>query len=185
MPEHGLPDARGGVAAFRMRDARQGEVVTRDLSPTVESVYSMVFPDAVQTADKFHVVTHLTKAMQDYRVKLKKAEERRERRTAKEHESKYRENAAKPASERLPMKKKYLVPRLPNGETRAELLHCSRYLLYRRPEDWSLRQRYRASLLFSCYSGLERAYTQYILFLRWYTPEAGCEKDLKDWQLIL
>jgi transposase len=38
----------------------------------------MVFPGAVQTADKFHVVMHLTKALQDYRVRLKKEAERQE-----------------------------------------------------------------------------------------------------------
>lgn len=120
--------------------------VTRDLSPTFESVCSMVFPEAVQTADKFHVVTHLTKAIQDYRVRLKKDAERHERKAAKKHAEKYRENASRPASERIPMRKKYQVPRLPNGETRAELLHRSRYLLYKSPGDWTVSQRQRARI---------------------------------------
>lgn len=159
--------------------------VTRDLSPTFESVCSMVFPEAVQTADKFHVVTHLTKAMQDYRVRLKKDAERHERKAAKKHAEKYRENASRPASERIPMRKKYQVPRLPNGETRAELLHRSRYLLYKSPGDWTVSQRQRARLLFSCFPGLEDAYILYIRFREWYSPDPSGGKDFKDWQLSL
>lgn len=145
----------------------------------------MVFPEAVQTADKFHVVTHLTKAMQDYRVRLKKDAERHERKAAKKHAEKYRENASRPASERIPMRKKYQVPRLPNGETRAELLHRSRYLLYKSPGDWTVSQRQRARLLFSCFPGLEDAYILYIRFREWYSPDPSGGKDFKDWQLSL
>ena len=92
------------------------------------------------------VTTRLTKAIQDYRVRLKKDAERHERKAAKKHAEKYRENASRPASERIPMRKKYQVPRLPNGETRAELLHRSRYLLYKSPGDWTVSQRQRARI---------------------------------------
>ena len=160
-------------------------VVTRDLSTTYESVCAMVFPDAVQTADKFHVVMHLTKALQDYRVRLKKEAERQEKKAAKAHAQRYKANAAKPAGERLPVRKKYRVPTLPNGETRAEMLHRCRYLLYKSPQDWNDGQSRRAQLLFSYYPNLADAYEQYIQFRRWYSPDPDCDKNLKDWQLSL
>ena len=159
--------------------------VTRDLSTTYESVCTMVFPEAVQTADKFHVVTHLAKALQDYRVRLKKEAERQEKKAAKAHALKYKANAAKPAGERLPMRKKYRVPTLPNGETRAEMLHRCRYLLYKSPQDWDEGQGRRAELLFSYYPNLAAAYHQYIQFRKWYSPDPGSDKALKDWQLSL
>lgn len=161
------------------------KTVTRDLSTTFESVCTMVFPGAVQTADKFHVVMHLTKALQDYRVRLKKEAERQEKKVAKDHAAKYKANAAKPVGDRLPMKKKYRVPTLPNGETRAEMLHRCRYLLYKSPQDWTDSQRQRAKLLFSYYPNLSDAYDQYIRFRKWYTLDPDCGKDLKDWQLSL
>ena len=46
--------------------------IIRDLSTTYESVCTMVFPRAVQTSDKFHVVMNPTKTMQGYRERLKK-----------------------------------------------------------------------------------------------------------------
>lgn len=161
------------------------ETVTRDLSTTFEAVCSMVFPSAVQTADKFHVVMHLTKALQDYRVRLKKDAERQEKKAAKKHAEKYKANAEKPAPDRVPMKKKYQVPRLSNGETRAELLHRSRYLLYKSPHEWNTSQQSRARLLFTFYPNLRDAHEQYTQFRKWYTPEAGCDKFLKDWPLSL
>ena len=161
------------------------KVITRDLSTTYESVCAMVFPGAEQTADKFHVVMHLTKALQDYRVRLKKEAERLEKKAAKVHAQRYKDNAAKPAGERLPMRKKYRVHTLPNGETRAEMLHRCRYLLYKSPQDRNDSQRQRAKLLFSYYPNLADAYEQYIQFRRWYSPDPGSNKDLKNWQLTL
>ena len=160
-------------------------VVTRDLSTTYESVCTTVFPEAVQTADKFHVVMHLAKALQDYRVRLKKEAERQEKKAARTHALKYKANAAKPAGERLPMRRKYRVPTLPNGETRAEMLHRCRYLLYKTPQDWDEGQRQRAELLFSYYPNLADAYGQYIQFRKWYSPDPDSDKSLKDWQLSL
>jgi hypothetical protein len=102
-----------------------------------------------------------------------------------EDAAKYKANAAKPVGDRLPMKKKYRVPTLPNGETRAEMLHRCRYLLYKSPQDWTDSQRQRAKLLFSYYPNLSDAYDQYIRFRKWYTLDPDCGKDLKDWQLSL
>ena len=175
------------VALLRFGCATLDKVktITRDLSPTYESVCSMVFPVVPQTADKFHVVMHLTKALQDYRVRLKKDAERLERKAAKKHVERYRENALKPASERVPMRKKYQVPRLPNGETRAELLHRSRYLLYKSPGDWTAGQELRARLLFSCLPSLKDAYCLSIRFREWYAQDPSYSKDYKDRQLSL
>ncbi len=140
------------------------KTVTRYLSTTFESVCSMAFPKAIQTADKFHVVMHSTKALQDYRVRLKKDAERQEKKAAKDYAEKYKANAAKPVGERMPMRKKYRVPTLQNGETRAEMLHRCRYLLYKSPQDWSDSQRRRAQLLFHHFPNLGNAYELHIQF---------------------
>lgn len=161
------------------------KVVTRDLSATFEAVCSMVFPEAMQVADKFHIVMHLTKALQDYRVRLKKDAERQERLAAAKHAEKYKENEQKPKEERVPMSKKYLVPRLENGETRAEMLHRSRYVLYKSPYDMNEWQRKRADLLFKHFPNLKNAYNQYIQFREWYASDPSCSKDFNDWRLSL
>lgn len=68
-------------------------------------------------------------------MRLKKNEERQEKKAAKANAERYRENAARLASEVLMMRKNYKVPRFSSGELCAELLHRSRYLFYKLPQD--------------------------------------------------
>jgi transposase len=53
---------------------------------------------------------------------------------------------------------KYIPATLENGDTLKELLARSRYLLYKTPNDMTLNQTIRASLLFKQYPVLEQAY---------------------------
>lgn len=103
---------------FRCETLNRVSVITRDLSTTYESVCTMVFPRTVQTADKFHVVMHMSKALQDNRVRLKKEVERQEKKASRDHAVKYKAYTAKPKGERLQMRKMNREPALPNGETR-------------------------------------------------------------------
>jgi transposase len=52
----------------------------------------------------------------------------------------------------------YEPPVLFNGDTLKQLLARSRYVLYKKPRDWTENQRERATLLFNHYPDLKKAY---------------------------
>ncbi len=66
--------------------------------------------------------------------------------------------------------KTFYPKRLKNGETKAELLTRSKYLLYKMPQSWNPYQAYRAELLFEQFPQLEQAYKQINIFRKWYEP---------------
>ena len=47
---------------------------------------------------------------------------------------------------------------LSNGDTLKQLLARSRYVLFKQPGDWTVKQKQRADLLFSLYPDLKKAY---------------------------
>ena len=120
--------------------------ITCDLSPTYEKFCQTAFPQATQIADKFHVIKMATDALQSVRIRLKHSylaslpKDKRERKTAEEKS------------------------RLSNHETPAEMLSRSRYLLYKRPQEWTITQLKRANILFENYTEIKKAYYNTLLF---------------------
>ena len=114
--------------------------ITCDLSPAYEKFCSTVFPQATQIADKFHIIRGALEALQDTRIRFKQnylaslPKDKKERKTAEEES------------------------RLINGETPCEMLSRSRYLLFKRPQEWTTKQQKRASLLFENYPEINKAY---------------------------
>jgi transposase len=131
--------------------ARIGEI-TADLSPLYESFCSQHMPQAVRTADKFHVLQHTTEAVQALRIRFKQQE-----------------------LAKLPKGKKqratFQAELLANGETKIELLTRSRYLLFKLPNTWTPSQQKRSQLLFQTYPQLEKAYHLHLYIRQWYKPE--------------
>jgi transposase len=114
--------------------------VTMDLSPTYEKFSEQNFPGATIVADKFHVVKHIVEAVQAFRLRLKQEEIAKLPPTKKER--KEYEKATK----------------LINGESRIEMLTRSRYVLFKRQENWSASQQKRAVLLFETFPQLKSTY---------------------------
>jgi hypothetical protein len=114
--------------------------ITLDMSPSYEKFCRENFPNAIQITDKFHVVKHTVEAVQSLRIRLKQQEQNALPTSAKERRKKENET------------------RLPNGETRVEMLTRSRYLLYKMKDKWTPHQQQRAALLFETFPVLKTAY---------------------------
>jgi transposase len=143
--------------------------ITMDLSPTFEKFAEQCFPQATIIADKFHVVQHIVEAVQSYRLRLKQEELSKIPATKKER--KVYEKATK----------------LINGESRIEMLTRSRYLLFKREENWTASQQKRASLLFETFAEIKSVYDLTQQIRQWLDKknigqyEWKIERDLIDW----
>ncbi|MCQ2222053.1 MAG: transposase, partial [Prevotella sp.] len=153
--------------------------ITRDFSSTYEAVANRMLPSSMQTVDKFHAIKELMTDLQAFRIELKNKELKRYRKEKALHKKAYQEDQKLPRSRRT-VKKVYHPEKLPNGETTAELLHRSRYLLYKRPAEWSFRQLSRAKLLFGAFPDLQRAYQQTVTFRDWYKGQPFDSRDVKE-----
>lgn len=136
--------------------------ITADLSPAYERFCEQSFPGATVIADKFHVVKHIVEAVQAMRLRLKQEE-----------------LSALPANKKQRQQAEQ-VSRLPNGETRIEMLTRSRYLLFKKQETWTPSQQKRAQLLFDTYPQLQKAY-QLTEQLRYWLDRKNIGK--KEWEL--
>ena len=145
------------------------KTITADLSPTYEKFCEQSFSAATIVADKFHVVKHIIEAVQALRLRLKQEETARLPVTKKE-------------------RKKYeKQTRLINGESRIEMLTRSRYVLFKRQEDWTVSQQKRAALLFEIFPQLKSTYELTLQIRQWLDKENigkyewVIERQLIDW----
>lgn len=129
------------------------KVITADLSATYEKFCEQSFPDATLVADKFHVVMHITEAIQTHRLRLKQ-EEIAKLPTTKKERREYEKQT-----------------KLINGESRIEMLTRSRYLLFKRSDKWNASQQKRAALLFETFPQLKTTYELTIQIREWLDKE--------------
>jgi transposase len=145
------------------------KTITADLSPTYEKFCEQSFPAATMVADKFHVVKHIVEALQALRLRLKQEEISRLPATKKERREYEKQT------------------RLINGESRIEMLTRSRYLLFKRQENWTISQQKRAALLFTTFPQLKSTYELTLQIRQWLDKqnigkyEWEIERDLIDW----
>ncbi|MDR0796153.1 MAG: transposase [Tannerella sp.] len=142
--------------------------ITCDLSPTYEKFCKTTFPNATLIADKFHIIRSALDTLQDVRIRLKQS---------------YLSSLPKDKKERKSAEKK---SRLINGETPCEMFSRSRYLLFKRPEEWTIKQQTRANILFENYPELEKAYHNILLFRKLLNKENvhrlhNMEKQWNHW----
>jgi len=122
---------------------RKVKEITLDMAPVMKLSVSKCFPRAVQVIDRFHVQKLALEALQEMRIKYRWA-------------AIDEENAAISLAKE---KGKHYIPVVhSNGDTRKQLLARSRYLLYKSPEKWTLKQKQRAEILFDHYPDLHQAY---------------------------
>jgi transposase len=117
--------------------------VTMDMAANMEYVVKICFPKASRVTDRFHVQQLTYDAVQEQRIKYRW--EALDRETIEIHIAK--------ANGR-----KYNPPILSNGDTLKQLLARSRYLLFKKPTDWTASQKARAEILFELYPDLKKAY---------------------------
>jgi len=117
--------------------------ITLDMATNMELIAEKCFPRADLVTDRFHVQRLALDAVQEMRVKL--------RWEAIDAENDGYEKAKTKGE-------KYVPEVLSNGDTLKQLLARSRYVLFKQPGDWTVKQKRRADLLFSLYPELKRAY---------------------------
>lgn len=117
--------------------------ITLDMAGNMELISKRCFRSAVRVTDRFHVQKLATEALQEMRIKY--------RWEALDAENEAIEKARK-------SKTNFRTEILPNGDTLKQLLARARYVLYKKPGDWTENQKERAELLFQRYPALQQAY---------------------------
>ena len=120
------------------------EEVTLDMAESMRKIVRCCFPNAIRVIDRFHVQKLAYDALQEIRIA-------------------YRWDAINEETEAMEQAKlsntKYVPLLLENGDTKKQLLARSRYLLFKSADKWTLKQKWRAKLLFELYPDLKKAYS--------------------------
>jgi transposase len=127
----------------------QVKEVTLDMAKNMEAAVRTVFPNISLVTDRFHVVRLAMEALQHMRVKQRWKELDKEN-TAIEEAKKN--------------KVKYEPVVLENEDTPKQLLARCRYILAKKPSDWTESQKQRSSMLFREYPHLKKAYEHTLEF---------------------
>jgi transposase len=138
--------------------------ITLDMANNMGLAVRKSFPMATLVIDRFHVVRLSQRATQAQRIKLGWQEldlENKAIAIAK------KEN------------KKYIAPRLSNGETKRELLSRGRYVLAKKKSQWTENQKLRAKLMFQIYPTLETAYEHSLELRKCYECKDKIEATIK------
>jgi len=117
--------------------------VTLDMAGSMRKIVIQSFPNATKVIDRFHVQKLAYDALQEIRIA--------HRWDAINEETNQIENAKS-------NKTKYTPEMFENGDTRKQLLACSRYLLFKSREKWTEKQKQRAKILFKEYPDIKEAY---------------------------
>lgn len=119
------------------------------MANNIELATKLSFPESTLVTDRFHVVKLVTEALQHIRIQLRWKEldiENKNILKAKEEGKKY-----KPAQ-------------FANGDTPKQLLARSRYIIAKKPNQWTDNQKQRADVLFKKYPELHKAYKHTLEF---------------------
>lgn len=123
--------------------------ITLDMAANMQLSARLCFPQADLVTDRFHVVKLILEALQHLRIKYRWEEIEKENqaiKTAKEKQLKY-----------VPFK-------FDNEDTPKQLLARCRYILAKKPDQWTESQQIRAQLLFDNYPLLHKAYKHTLEF---------------------
>lgn len=132
-----------------MESRRKVREVTLDMAKNMESSVRLSFPEATLVTDRFHVVKLAMESLQHLRIKQRWEE--------LDNENDQIEKAKKRGA-------KYKPKLLSNGDTPKQLLARSRYIIAKKPSQWTENQKERANLLFQIYPHVETAYKHVLEF---------------------
>ena len=142
--------------------------VTLDMANNMESSARRSFSNSRLVTDRFHVVRLAIEALQRIRIGYRWDE--------LDKENKAIEKAKKKG-------KRYRPKRLENGDTPKQLLARCRYIITKKPNEWTNSQQERASILFKRYPELHRAYEHVLEFRSIYEllDKRKAAQRFKDW----
>jgi transposase len=173
---------------FSLEQMMAVEVVTKDGAEAFDWLARQAFPNAAKVLDKFHVLQWVFDGLQKVRLDLKDQHIIDQHEAEKKLKESYQIAVKKAKSTGEKVKKadyKLHLETLDNGETVKELLHRSRYLLYKYPEQWNEEQEKRAQALFDRYPTLEKIYMSILKFRTWYAKEnVGNHISTLKWKLM-
>lgn len=140
--------------------------ITMDFSESMHTIAQTCFPKAMITIDLFHLIRLCVSDMQDLRVRLKREARAEDAKARKEWQKRLAKNADRRKTDKKdnrgrPAERKnaaYIPHRFSNGDTKIELLTRSLHLLNYTYDEWSKRQKERASLLFMKFPVMKTAY---------------------------
>lgn len=150
--------------------------VTMDFSDSMMGITKQIFPNAEIIIDCFHIMQLAGKALEEMRMKIKRAAvaeaKKAERefkkrqavrnkvnaRYAKKHKPKKSKNGKTLGRPRKRKNEKFVPAKLENGETKVELLTHVRYPLLKSANDWTDFQRKNMKILFAENKRIQRAY---------------------------
>ena len=142
--------------------------ITLDMANNMQLASKMCFPESYLVTDRFHVVKLVMEALQHLRIKYRWEEIEKENiaiKTAKEQGLKY-----------IPFT-------FENDDTPKQLLARCRYIIAKKPNDWTQNQKARAELLFKNYPLLHQAYKHTLEFRNIYehTSREIAKEKIINW----
>lgn len=146
------------VCKIPLEERKKVKTITHDMANNMQSAARMCFPESDLITDRFHVVKLVTEALQHLRIKYRWEEIEKEN------------QAIKQAKEQGV---KYIPTSLPNGDSPKQLLARSRYIIAKKPNEWTENQKIRAELLFQRYPLLHQAYKHTLEFRNIYEQKDG------------
>lgn len=140
-----------------LEERKKVKTITLDMANSMQSSARACFPEAKIITDRFHVVKLVTEALQHIRIKYRWEEieiENKAIKVAKEQGLKYKSIL------------------LSNGDTPKQLLARSRYIIAKKPNEWTENQKQRAEILFKRYPELHKAYMHVLDFRNIYEQKS-------------
>lgn len=137
------------VCKIPLEERKKVKTITLDMANNMESAAKMCFPESDLITDRFHVVKLVSEALQHLRIKYRWEEIEKENQAIK----KAKEQGIK-----------YRPVLLPNGDTPKQLLARSRYVIAKKPNEWTENQKTRAEMLFAQYPLMYKAYKHTLAF---------------------
>ena len=142
--------------------------ITLDMANNMQLASRMCFPESYLVTDRFHVVKLVMEALQHLRIKYRWEEIEKENQAIK---------AAKEQGI------KYFPMTFENDDTPKQLLARSRYIIAKKPNDWTENQKTRATILFENYPLLHQAYKHNIEFRNSYEEKSReiAKEKIQNW----
>lgn len=151
----------------------QVQFLNSDMSPVYNKFCKTIFPNAMLTTDKFHVIAQVLESMQAVRIRLKTQE------LAKLPKKRRKGRNGNQEPEQTEQTR--LI------ETKIEMLTRCRYLLFKRAQNWKPWQAIRAKQLFALFPELHKAYQLVEQLRDWYDKKnigkalISIERNLLQW----
>ena len=142
--------------------------ITLDMANNMQFASRMSFPESYLVTDRFHVVKLVMEALQHLRIKYRWEEIEKENQAI---------NIAKAQGI------KHIPFTYQNDDTPKQLLARCRYIIAKKPSQWTENQKIRAQILFKNYPLLYKAYKHTLEFRNIYeqTSRTLAKEKIVDW----